>query len=114
MAVVTLSLLAAMVWFLNPSQPDLRPAPLRPQPAACPNLPREFTPTNHTQLPDLPLDKLSREQMYRALYRLNMEPCPCGCRSSLAECRVRFASGCKTSKELASQIVSEVKEEAAR
>lgn len=110
---VTLALLAALVWALNPSRPGLKPAPLRPQPLGCPRSAQEFTPTNITELPDLASTTLSEDQKYRALFRLNMEPCPCGCGMSVAACRLSHPT-CETSKELARKIVAEVEGEKGR
>lgn len=107
---VTLALLTALVWALNPTQPGFTPAPLRPQPPGCPKISREFMPTNITDLPDLPLQALSREQKNWALLRMNLEPCPCGCGLSLAACRVNNST-CEISSKLAKQIVVDVKGE---
>ncbi len=110
LVVVTLALLGVLVWGLNPSQPKFTPAPLHPQLPVCPSLPREFIPTNITDLPESALDALSREQKSRALFRMNMEPCPCGCGVSIASCRVNDPS-CKTSTELVEGIIVAVEEE---
>lgn len=107
---VTLGLLAALVWALNPSQPKLVPAPLHPQPPGCAKLPREFTPTNFTDLPDFPGEALPPGARYQALLRLNTEPCPCGCVLSIAACRLNYPP-CGTSLELAKKTLAEVKQE---
>jgi len=91
---VTMALLAALVWALNPRQP--RPI--------CAKLPREFTPTDITHLAEPPFPALPRERKLRALFHMNTETCPCGCKLSLAACRLNYPS-CKTSKELAAKIV---------
>ena len=101
---VTLALLAALVWALNPRQPALAPAPLGPPLPVCAKLPREFTPTDITHLAEPPFPALPRERKLRALFHMNTEPCPCGCKLSLAACRLNYPS-CKTSKELAAKIV---------
>jgi hypothetical protein len=106
LVVVTIALLAGLVWVLNPSQPKFAPAPLRPVTPGCPKGPAEFTPSNITEIPDLPLDKLTKQQKYRVLLRLNMEPCPCGCTRSIAACRTNSPT-CETSTELANRIVAE-------
>ncbi len=105
LVVVTVGLLAALVWALSPSQPHLTPAPLRLVPPGCPKGPQEFTPTNITEIPDLPLDKLAQGEKNRALLRLNMEPCPCGCGQSIAACRISNPT-CETSKEPARKIAA--------
>ena len=103
---VTLGALAALVWALMPSRPNVRPAPLRPQDAACPHLDGQFTPTNFTELPGLDLTSLSKERRNHVLLRLNMELCPCGCNSSIAYCLVSHAH-CGSCRELAQKIIAE-------
>jgi hypothetical protein len=103
---VTLTALAAFVWALRPGRPNVKPAPLRPQGAACPQLDGQFTPTNFTELPGLELASLIKERRNHVLLRLNMEPCPCGCNTSLAYCVVSHAR-CGKCKELAQKIIAE-------
>ena len=103
---ITLGGLAALVWALRPSRPNVRPAPLRPQDAACPHLEGQFTPTNFTELPGLDLASLSKERRNRVLLRLNMELCPCGCNSSIAYCLVSHAR-CEKCKKLAQKIIAD-------
>jgi len=103
---VTLGVLAALVWALRPSRPNVRPAPLRPLDAACPHLDGQFTPTNLTELPGLDLASLSKERRNHVLLRLNMELCPCGCNSSIAYCLVSHAH-CGRCRELAQKIIAE-------
>ena len=110
MVVVTLGLLGALVWALHPDQPQLTPAPLVPVPAECPKAQQAFVPTNYTDLPGGLLEGLSPKQRNRALYRLNMEPCTCGCALSVAACRVNHPA-CEVSKKLAEKIVAEVRAE---
>jgi hypothetical protein len=110
MVVVTLGLLGALVWALHPEQPRLTPAPLVPVPSECPKVQQEFIPSNYTDLPGVPPEGLSREQRSRALYRLNMEPCTCGCALSVAACRVLHPA-CAVSKKLAEKIIAEVQAE---
>jgi len=105
----TLAVLAAFVWALRPDRPNVKPAPLRPPDAACPQLGGQFTPTNLTELPGLELASLSKERRNHVLLRLNMEPCPCGCNTSLAYCLVSHAR-CGKCKELAQKIISEERE----
>jgi len=103
---ITLGALAALVWALRPSRPNVRPAPLRPQDAACPHSDGQFTPTNFTELPGIDLASLSKERRNHVLLRLNMELCPCGCNSSIAYCLVSHAR-CEKCKELAQKIIAE-------
>jgi len=79
---------------------------LRPPAAACPQIDSSFTPTNFTELPGLELASLSQKHRNHVLLRLNMEPCPCGCNSSIAYCFVNHAR-CGKGKELAQQIIAE-------
>jgi hypothetical protein len=107
---VTLAVLAAFVWALRPDRPNVKPAPLRPQDAACPQLDGQFTPTNLTELPGLEeLALLSKQRRNHVLLRLNMEPCPCGCNTSLAYCLATHAR-CEKCKELARKIIAEERE----
>ena len=106
---VTLGALATLVWALRPDRPKVRPAPLRPAEAACPRLDGQFIPTNFTELPGLELTALSNEHRNHVLLRLNMEPCPCGCNTSIAYCLVNHAR-CGRCKELVQQIVAEERE----
>jgi hypothetical protein len=108
--VVAISLLGALVWALHTSQPRITPAPLVPVSSECPQLRRAFIPSNYTDLPGLPLDRLSHEQRNRALYRLNTEPCPCGCNLSVAACRV-YHPACEACRQLAEKIITEVQAE---
>jgi hypothetical protein len=103
---ITMAVLAAFVWALRPDRPNLKPAPLRPEDAACPRLDGEFTPTNFTELPGLELDSLSKERRNHVLLRLNLEPCPCDCNTSIAYCLVRHPR-CKKCRELAQEIIAE-------
>lgn len=101
---VTLALLAALVWALNPRPPKFTPAPLGAPQTACARLPRQFVPSDVTELGEPPFPALARERRLRALARMNAEECPCGCKLSVAVCRVNSPT-CKTSAERASQIV---------
>ena len=103
---LTLGALAALVWALRPNRPNVQPAPLRPQDAACTHLDGQFTPTNFTELPGIDLASLSKERRSHVLLRLNMELCPCGCNSSIAYCLVSHAR-CEKCKELAQKIIAE-------
>ena len=103
---ITIGVLAAFVWELRPDRPNVQPASLRDQGPSCPRLPGQFTPTNLTELPGLDLASLSKEERSRALLRLNMEVCPCGCNSSVANCLVSHPN-CEKCKERAKEIIAE-------
>ena len=113
MVVVTMALLVALVWALNPAPPKFEPAPLESATPGCAKLRREFVPSNVIEIPGLPLDTLSPEQKNRVLLRLNMEPCPCGCNLSIASCLISNPD-CEASKELARKILAEVQAGAGR
>jgi hypothetical protein len=106
LVVVTMALLAALVWALSPRQPAFKPAPVYPHPPGCPKYVREFTPSNYTEVPGVSLDGLSKKQKNSVLLRLNMEPCPCGCNVSVAACLTNHPE-CAACKELAEEIVAE-------
>src|SRR5437867_1154985 len=108
MVALTMALLGALVWGLTPSRPHLTPAPLRPIAPGCLKERHDFVPTNLTEVPNLPLDGLGEGSKNRALLRLNMEPCSCGCGQSLAACRASYPS-CESSKAPAENIVAEEK-----
>lgn len=105
--VVTLGLLAALTWAIAPRRVHFTPAPLEPLPVDCPKVAREFVPSNVTEILNPPLTGLSAAQKNRALYRVNMEPCTCGCGLSVAACRAEHPA-CETSKHLARKIVAEI------
>ena len=108
---IMLALLGALVWALNPSQPRLTPAPLRPLPPGCPMFSHAFVPANVTSVPDPSTDTLPENVRYRILYRLNMEACSCGCIESVAACRVTQRD-CQASLRRAKEIVTESQAEA--
>ena len=62
---------------------------------------------NATDLPGVDFTGLTPEQKKTALHRLNAEGCTCGCKLTLAECRINDTS-CPVSKAMAAQIVKEV------
>lgn len=101
---ITLVLLAALAWALNPRQPKFTPAPLGAPRTVCARLPREFVPSDVTELRAPPFPALARERRLRALAQMNAEECPCGCKLSVAACRVSDPT-CKTSAERAGKIV---------
>jgi hypothetical protein len=106
--VITIGLLAALVWAIQPPRVDFQPAPLDPLPEDCPKVQREFVPSNVTEILDPPLTGLTPKQRVKALYRMNFEPCPCGCNQSIAYCRVNNPQ-CEPCKKLALEIIEEVR-----
>jgi thiol-disulfide isomerase/thioredoxin len=62
---------------------------------------------NATDLPDVDLSGLTPEQKKAALKRMNAEGCTCGCKLTIAECRINDTT-CPVSKTLAAQIVKDV------
>jgi hypothetical protein len=109
--VVTIALLAAFVWYIRPPRADFKPAPLQALPEDCPKVNRPFVPSNITDLPGPPLAGLDAQQRLRAIYRLNFEPCPCGCNQSIAECLANHPQ-CKVCRNLAEKVGAEVREKA--
>lgn len=59
-----------------------------------------------TMLPGVDTSKLTAEQRMAALHKLNAESCDCGCKYTLAQCRI-YDPVCKMSKERAAAIVKE-------
>jgi hypothetical protein len=59
-----------------------------------------------TMLPGVDTSKLSPEQRVAALHKLNAQSCDCGCKYTLAQCRVNDPA-CNISKERAAVIVNE-------
>ena len=62
---------------------------------------------NATELPDVSFAGLNAQQKARALHRLNAETCTCGCKLTIAQCRLNDTT-CPVSKTIAAQIVKEV------
>src|ERR1700720_971113 len=60
-----------------------------------------------TELPGVDFRRLTAEQKKLALKRLNSEGCSCGCRLTLAQCRINDTT-CPFSKEIAANVVSEI------
>jgi thiol-disulfide isomerase/thioredoxin len=58
------------------------------------------------ELPGVELAKLTPEEKLVALHTLNAESCNCGCKLTLAQCRI-YDSACHISKERAAKIVAE-------
>lgn len=59
-----------------------------------------------TMLPGVDTSKLTAEQRMAALHKLNAESCDCGCKYTLAQCRI-YDPVCKRSKDRAAAIVEE-------
>jgi len=66
-----------------------------------------------TELPGVDLSKLSAAQKTVALHHLNAESCDCGCRLTLAQCRIND-SACRVSMALATKVVYRVAHPAAQ
>ena len=63
---------------------------------------------NASELPDVDLSGLTADQKKEALHRLNAESCTCGCKLTLAECRINDSS-CPVSKGAANDVVMRVR-----
>jgi thiol-disulfide isomerase/thioredoxin len=62
---------------------------------------------NATELPGVDMSKLSAKEKHVALHRMNAESCNCGCRLTLAQCRINDTQ-CSISLGLARQIVKDI------
>jgi cytochrome c biogenesis protein CcmG, thiol:disulfide interchange protein DsbE len=60
-----------------------------------------------TELPGVDLSKLNDKQKSAALRRMNAESCNCGCKLTLAQCRIND-SACRVSLALTAKVVSQV------
>ncbi len=60
-----------------------------------------------SELPGVDMTDLSPLQKTVALHRMNEEACTCGCKYTLAQCRI-FDSACHVSKERTGKIVTEL------
>jgi thiol-disulfide isomerase/thioredoxin len=60
-----------------------------------------------TELPGVDFSGLTPEQKKIALKRMNTEGCDCGCKLTLAQCRINDTS-CPVSKKLTAKVVQEV------
>jgi thiol-disulfide isomerase/thioredoxin len=60
-----------------------------------------------TELPGVDLSKLTPEQKKAALHRFNAHACTCGCKFTLAQCRI-WDSACAVSKAATEKIIAEV------
>jgi len=63
---------------------------------------------NATALPGVDFAGLTPEQKRAALKRMNSEPCTCGCKLTIAQCRISEPD-CDTSPKLAAEIIREIK-----
>ena len=106
MVALALILLAGLVWAMAPGRARFAPAPLRPVPPECPQNVPDFVPSDATEIPGVNLNSFSNAQRNHVLYRLNMEPCPCGCNTSIAACRNNHPR-CPLCKDLVEKIMAE-------
>ncbi len=60
-----------------------------------------------TELPGVDFSKLNANQRSAALRRMNAESCNCGCKLTLAQCRIND-SACRVSLALTAKVVSQV------
>jgi thiol-disulfide isomerase/thioredoxin len=60
-----------------------------------------------TLLPGVNLTKLTPEQRLVALHKFNAEECPCGCKLTLAQCRI-YDHACTLSKDRIAAIIEEI------
>src|SRR5712671_4102323 len=60
-----------------------------------------------TELPGVDFSKLNAKQKSLALHRMSAEACDCGCKLTLAQCRIND-SACRVSLALAAKVVSQV------
>ena len=60
-----------------------------------------------TSLPGVDFSKLSSEQRAVALHKFNAEACPCGCKLTLAQCRI-YDPPCQLSQKRTAAIVDEI------
>ena len=60
-----------------------------------------------SELPGVDLSKLTPEQKQVALHRFNAETCTCGCKFTLAQCRI-YDRNCAPSKSRTGKIVAEI------
>jgi thiol-disulfide isomerase/thioredoxin len=60
-----------------------------------------------TMLPGVNTAGLTPEQLASALHKFNAETCPCGCKFTLAQCRI-YDPACKLSQDRTAAIIKEV------
>jgi len=58
-------------------------------------------------LPGVDLSKLSAEQRDAALHKFNAESCTCGCKYTLAQCRI-YDAGCQISQSRTAEIIKDL------
>ena len=58
-------------------------------------------------LPGVDMSKLSPEQRDAALHKFNAESCTCGCKYTLAQCRI-YDAGCQISQKRTAEIIKEL------
>jgi thiol-disulfide isomerase/thioredoxin len=58
-------------------------------------------------LPGVDMTKLSPEKRDAALHKFNAESCTCGCKYTLAQCRI-YDPGCQTSEKRTAEIIKEL------
>jgi hypothetical protein len=63
-------------------------------------------------LPGVDMSKLSPVQRDVALHKFNAEPCTCGCKFTLAQCRI-YDAGCQVSQKRTTEIIREVSKQEA-
>lgn len=63
--------------------------------------------TNATELPGVDMSALTPVQKKTVLKRMNSEACPCGCKFTMAQCRIND-SKCEISKGSAAKMIAEV------
>jgi hypothetical protein len=100
--------MAVLVWAMAPRRAKFVPAPLHPPPAGCPLTTPVFTPSDATDIPTADLRSLTPAQRNHVIYRMNMEPCSCGCNTSVVACRVSHPQ-CPMGNQLVEKIVAEEK-----
>ena len=59
-----------------------------------------------SELPGVDMTHLTAAQKTVALHRMNQESCTCGCKYTLAQCRI-FDEACQTSQKRTAKIVEE-------
>jgi hypothetical protein len=106
MVALSLILLAGLVWAMAPGRVKFAPASLRPVPPGCHPKAPDFVPSDSTEVSGVDLSSLSAAQRNHVLFRLNMEPCPCGCNNSIAACRINHPN-CPVGKDLVEKILAE-------
>ena len=106
---VLLGVLAGLAgWRL--AQPLLAQRSAR-KPVVCATLPLDskLRGLPYSSLPGVSFAGLTDRQVFEVMHRASAEPCTCGCKENLAECRNTDAE-CKTSLGLARALVNEARE----